>query len=175
MGIRDWHLRTIRLFWVIDLGAFIVLSAPYMVNGGYARRVGDLPYSNHLCMWLLCSFPLCLVTWIWLSSRRPKRKERPMAIVRCSFCSKSSKQVQNLFDGPNNEVHICDDCLDVCVDILSDREKWPEKTGEPAKPAGAVLQCSFCNKNQEEVGQLIAGPDVYICNDCVARFREGSG
>ncbi|CAM2068204.1 ATP-dependent Clp protease ATP-binding subunit ClpX [Sulfidibacter corallicola] len=30
------------------------------------------------------------------------------------------------------------------------------------------LKCSFCNKSQREVKKLIAGPDVYICDECVA-------
>ncbi len=30
-----------------------------------------------------------------------------------------------------------------------------------------VLRCSFCNKTQNEVKKLIAGPDVYICDECV--------
>ena len=30
-----------------------------------------------------------------------------------------------------------------------------------------VLRCSFCNKAQDEVGKLIAGPEVYICDECV--------
>ncbi len=29
------------------------------------------------------------------------------------------------------------------------------------------LKCSFCGKSQEEVMRLIAGPDVFICNECV--------
>jgi len=30
-----------------------------------------------------------------------------------------------------------------------------------------MLRCSFCGKAQEQVGKLIAGPNVYICNECV--------
>ncbi len=30
-----------------------------------------------------------------------------------------------------------------------------------------TLRCSFCNKNQREVGRLIAGPNVFICDECV--------
>lgn len=30
------------------------------------------------------------------------------------------------------------------------------------------LRCSFCNKGENEVSQLIAGPRVYICDSCVA-------
>lgn len=29
------------------------------------------------------------------------------------------------------------------------------------------LNCSFCGKSQEEVKRLIAGPSVYICNECI--------
>jgi ATP-dependent Clp protease ATP-binding subunit ClpX len=28
-------------------------------------------------------------------------------------------------------------------------------------------QCSFCGKTQRQVRKLIAGPDVYICDECV--------
>ena len=29
------------------------------------------------------------------------------------------------------------------------------------------VRCSFCNKSQEQVRKIIAGPDVYICDECV--------
>ena len=32
---------------------------------------------------------------------------------------------------------------------------------------GGNLICSFCGKNQEEVRKLVAGPSVYICDECV--------
>ncbi|KFF49795.1 ATP-dependent Clp protease ATP-binding subunit ClpX [Salinicola endophyticus] len=32
---------------------------------------------------------------------------------------------------------------------------------------GKLLYCSFCGKNQNEVRKLIAGPSVYICDECV--------
>ena len=32
--------------------------------------------------------------------------------------------------------------------------------------------CSFCGKNQEEVSKLIAGPNVYICDECVDLCNE---
>ncbi|HSG28598.1 MAG TPA: ATP-dependent Clp protease ATP-binding subunit ClpX, partial [Candidatus Krumholzibacterium sp.] len=35
-----------------------------------------------------------------------------------------------------------------------------------SKDAG-ILRCSFCGKTQDEVRKLIAGPTVYICNECV--------
>ena len=29
------------------------------------------------------------------------------------------------------------------------------------------LSCSFCSKNKDEVSRLIAGPGVYICDECI--------
>ena len=30
-----------------------------------------------------------------------------------------------------------------------------------------ILRCSFCNKDQNDVRKLIAGPTVFICDECV--------
>ena len=30
------------------------------------------------------------------------------------------------------------------------------------------LRCSFCRKHDSEVSKLVAGPRVYICDECVA-------
>ena len=32
--------------------------------------------------------------------------------------------------------------------------------------------CSFCGKDQEDVGKLIAGPDVFICDECIELCNE---
>ncbi|MEO5363311.1 MAG: ATP-dependent Clp protease ATP-binding subunit ClpX [Magnetococcus sp. DMHC-8] len=37
---------------------------------------------------------------------------------------------------------------------------------------GSVLHCSFCGKNQHEVRKLIAGPSVFICNECIELCRD---
>ena len=34
------------------------------------------------------------------------------------------------------------------------------------------LRCSFCGKTQDEVKKLVAGPTVYICNECVALCND---
>ncbi|MFP4453054.1 MAG: ClpX C4-type zinc finger protein, partial [Desulfobacterales bacterium] len=34
------------------------------------------------------------------------------------------------------------------------------------------LFCSFCGKNQQEVKKLIAGPAVYICDECIQLCSE---
>lgn len=35
-----------------------------------------------------------------------------------------------------------------------------------------LIYCSFCGKNQEEVKKIIAGNNVFICNECVALAQE---
>jgi ATP-dependent Clp protease ATP-binding subunit ClpX len=35
-----------------------------------------------------------------------------------------------------------------------------------------LLHCSFCGKSQHEVKKLIAGPSVYVCNECVALCND---
>ena len=39
-------------------------------------------------------------------------------------------------------------------------------------PAGDRLKCSFCGKTQDQVKKLIAGPDVFICDECVELCNE---
>lgn len=39
--------------------------------------------------------------------------------------------------------------------------------GKDKDDSGKLLYCSFCGKNQNEVRKLIAGPSVYICDECV--------
>jgi ATP-dependent Clp protease ATP-binding subunit ClpX len=42
-----------------------------------------------------------------------------------------------------------------------------DQNGEDGS-SNKLLFCSFCGKNQNEVRKLIAGPSVYICDECVA-------
>ena len=47
------------------------------------------------------------------------------------------------------------------------------------------LKCSFCGKSQEQVRKLVAGPGVYICDECIEslygncggriKYRRGNG
>ncbi len=48
-----------------------------------------------------------------MASRIDDRKK-----LRCSFCNKSQEQVRKLIAGPN--VYICDECIDICSEIIQD-------------------------------------------------------
>jgi len=41
-----------------------------------------------------------------------------------------------------------------------------------ANSSDKKISCSFCGKSQEEVKKLIAGPNVYICNECVVLCKD---
>ena len=42
-------------------------------------------------------------------------------------------------------------------------DRTSRTTGDSTK----ILYCSFCGKSQHEVRKLIAGPSVFICDECV--------
>ena len=46
------------------------------------------------------------------------------------------------------------------------------KYGGSGKDSFDDVRCSFCGKRRGEVKKLIAGPNVYICNECVELCRE---
>lgn len=49
------------------------------------------------------------------------------------------------------------------------RRKLERATGQRLPKA---LHCSFCGKAQQEVAKLIAGPFVFICNECVEMCND---
>jgi ATP-dependent protease Clp ATPase subunit len=63
---------------------------------------------------------------------------------------------------------ICDQCLDVCREIVAGRVVGPPDDEAPADSA-----CSFCAKPQSAVRRLVVGPGIFICDECVARLSVG--
>ncbi len=51
-----------------------------------------------------------------------KNNDNQMPLLRCSFCGKTEKQVHKLIAGPNG-VYICDECIDLCDEILAEEEQ----------------------------------------------------
>ena len=48
--------------------------------------------------------------------------------IRCSFCGKSQGQVRKLIAGPSG-VYICDECVDICAEIIEEEFENEEETG----------------------------------------------
>jgi len=42
----------------------------------------------------------------------------------------------------------------------------------PSSDSKGTLYCSFCGKSQHEVRKLIAGPTVFICDECVELCKD---
>ncbi len=57
---------------------------------------------------------------------------RPEEILRCSFCGKSQNEVKKLIAGPS--VYICNECIDICNEIINDDEQAEAATVRSALP-----------------------------------------
>jgi hypothetical protein len=69
--------------------------------------------------------------------------------LRCSFCNKAQSEVRKLIAGPT--VFICDECVDVCRDIIAnDNRMQASDDVEPPLPLpksglnGPSVQCALC-------------------------------
>jgi ATP-dependent Clp protease ATP-binding subunit ClpX len=50
--------------------------------------------------------------------------------LRCSFCNKSPSDVQRLIRAGNTSVAICNECVDVCNDVIADAPVRPATSDE---------------------------------------------
>ena len=99
----------------------------------------------------------------------------PDKILRCSFCSKTQHDVRKLIAGPT--VYICEECVDLCNDILAEefREKPKIETKVPAQtgraPAVPLQGCLLC-RLPKEAEELTYIPDRgTICSVCLDTIR----
>lgn len=63
------------------------------------------------------------------------------------------------------------DAVTLAAVIMSD-EAAPTEPNVPGRSSSAGLSCSFCGQHQKAVAKLIAGPSVYICNECVELCQQ---
>ncbi|NCP62085.1 MAG: ATP-dependent Clp protease ATP-binding subunit ClpX [Alphaproteobacteria bacterium] len=49
------------------------------------------------------------------------KSDKDKEVLHCSFCGKSQHEVKKLIAGPN--VFICDECVDLCIDIIREENK----------------------------------------------------
>lgn len=69
-------------------------------------------------------------------------------LLHCSFCGKSQHEVKKLIAGPT--VFICDECVDLCTDIIKEEQKF-ERTEEHA---GIPIPSKICDVlNDYVIGQ----------------------
>jgi hypothetical protein len=93
-----------------DVGTEHLLAALALDPGSRARRV-----LSHLGV-SAAALKKGLDSYIGPGKQR--RRKRGKADLACSFCGKSQTQVQKLIAGPG--VYICDECIDLCNEILTE-------------------------------------------------------
>ena len=59
------------------------------------------------------------------------KKRDDSANLSCSFCGKSQKEVKKLIAGPT--VYICDECIELCNDIIAEEYGQEESSGAPPR------------------------------------------
>ena len=91
-------------------------------------------------------------------------------LLKCSFCGKTQKQVKKLIAGPG--VYICDECIDLCNEIIREELEAPEVSiGELPKPSEI---CAFLDDyiiGQERAKKILS---VAVYNH-YKRLQLGSG
>jgi hypothetical protein len=55
--------------------------------------------------------------------------------------------------------------LSAKIDAARPPSDWPGRLRNPSQ--AKLLYCSFCGKSQDEVSKLVAGPAVFICDECI--------
>lgn len=61
------------------------------------------------------------------------------SILKCSWCAKSQNDVEKIIAGPTT--YICNQCVEICSEILADPDnpKWREGEGTDSTGMGAIL------------------------------------
>jgi ATP-dependent Clp protease ATP-binding subunit ClpX len=66
-------------------------------------------------------------------------RESSSEVLRCSFCNKSQREVRKLIAGPS--VYICDECVDICLDIIAeDRAREARESRRSLPKPGEVKE-----------------------------------
>ena len=89
--------------------------------------------------------------------------------LNCSFCGKSQDEVRKLIAGPN--VYICDECVDLCNDIL-ERESEQESAGEKTAPVHSIASCSLCKLPKDVTELRMIGEKGVLCIECIDTVRS---
>jgi len=94
--------------------------------------------------------------------------------LKCSFCNKSQKDVRKLIAGPT--VYICDECVDICLDIIAEERESEEHEGRMRLPKPVEIK-AFLDEyviGQEEAKKRlsVAVYNHYKRNEISSRRRN---
>lgn len=113
-------------------------------------------------------------------------QDKNEGLLRCSFCRKSHNDVRKLIAGP--DVYICDECVQVCQDIIGDDARFEsvgptqERAAGPAQERaapgpidrGIYVACSLCRMPTPVDHALLIEDRGALCPECVAAVQAAA-
>jgi hypothetical protein len=90
-------------------------------------------------------------------------------LLKCSFCGKSQKQVKKLIAGPG--VYICDECIDLCNEIIEEELATTEETPFAELPKPIEIHTSSTLRRRPGPRQAVLSVAVY---NHYKRVRSGT-
>jgi ATP-dependent Clp protease ATP-binding subunit ClpX len=94
--------------------------------------------------------------------------------LKCSFCNKSQRDVRKLIAGPT--VYICDECVDICLDIIAEERENEEQEGRQRLPKpveiNTFLDEYVIGQNDAKKRLAVAVYNHYKRNEITARRRN---
>ena len=127
----------------------------------------------------LLTLPFLIAVWIErFRTRQPtiptnRDSGSPQQRATCSFCGKDQDQVRKIIAGP--AVFICDECTDLCNDIIAEEYDTGEaRPPQAALPSGSPvpgLACVLCRLPKDTAELLMVSDRGLICTVCVDAIR----
>ena len=86
--------------------------------------------------------------------------------LACSFCGKNQDEVRKLIAGPS--VHICNECVQVCDEILTKEDvDGAEQSTKKAPSPPAERLCGICMEPRETDELIFLPHAAYMCAGCL--------
>jgi hypothetical protein len=87
--------------------------------------------------------------------------------VVCSFCGKNQSEVRKLVAGPS--VHICDECVELCKNILAEELDINDKSRTKSAKAKTSENrlCGICMEERESDELIFLPHAAYMCAGCL--------
>lgn len=95
--------------------------------------------------------------------------------MKCSFCGRGASEVDQLIVSATPGVYICDECVEVCMDMVSGGATGDGalKTATPAGPEGLSVETIPTPKEMKEfLDQYVIGQDDAKIKICVAAYNH---
>ena len=77
--------------------------------------------------------------------------------VRCSFCGKPQSQAKRLISG--NGVYICDECVELCMDIIADEDSLHRGRPQPKNEPRAEMVLPKPQEIKKQLDEYVVGQD----------------